>query len=136
MGAFVFIWQTLPEFRQVAINPGDQLPRDGWSDLISFGVLCVMQISFWCRILFVSIPFRRPNVILEHVFLFLGKLGFIFGSALFGVAVFRHLPELDRHIDILLTVKRGLILFGCLFALFCTSLEVERLGHAFEARRN
>jgi hypothetical protein len=27
-----------------------------------------------------------------------------------------------------------MILIGCLFALFCTSLEVERLGHAFEGR--
>jgi len=28
-----------------------------------------------------------------------------------------------------------MILLGCLFALFCTSLEVERLGHAFERPR-
>ena len=135
-GAVVFIWQTLPEFRQVAINPGSQLPRDGWSDLASFSLLCVMQIAFWCRVLYVPIPFRRPNLILNHVFLFLGKLSFIFGSALFGVAVFRHLPELDRSVDILLIAKRGLIFAGCLFALFCASLEVERLGQAFEAHRN
>jgi hypothetical protein len=136
LGAIVFIWQTLPEFRQVAINPGEQLPRDGWSDLISFGLLCVMQIAFWCRVLCVPIPFRRPNLVLNHVFLFLGKLSFIFGSALFGVAVFRHLPELDRRVDILLIAKRGVIFAGCLFALFCASLEVERLGQAFEAPRN
>ena len=136
LGAVVFIWQTLPEFRQVAINPGAQLPRDGWSDLTSFSLLCVMQIAFWCRVLYVPIPFRRPNLILNHVFLFLGKLSFIFGSALFGVAVFRHLPELDHGVDILLIAKRGLIFAGCLFALFCASLEVERLGQAFEAHRN
>jgi hypothetical protein len=133
LGAITFIWQALPEFRQVALNPGEQLPRDGWSDLIWFSLLCAMQIAFWCRVLFVPIPFRRPNLILNHVFLFLGKLSFIFGSALFGIAVFRHLPELDRGIDVLLTVKRGLILVGCLFALFCASLEVERLGQAFES---
>jgi hypothetical protein len=28
--------------------------------------------------------------------------------------------------------KRGVTFVGCLFALFCTSLEVERLGQAFE----
>ena len=53
-------------------------------------------------------------------------------APLFGVAVFRHLPELDRSVDILLFIKRGVIFGGCLFALFCTSLEVERLGQAFE----
>jgi hypothetical protein len=40
------------------------------------------------------------------------------------------LPELDRGVDILLTVNRGVILFGCLFAPFCPGLEVERLGQA------
>ena len=116
-------------------NPGAQLPRDGFSDLISFGVLCVMQIAFWCRVLLVPIPFRYPQIFLNHVFLFLGRLSFIFGSALFGIVVFRHMPELDASIDILLSVKRGVILLGCLFALFCTSLEVERLGQAFESDR-
>lgn len=135
-GAIIFIWQALPEFRQVAINPGEQLPRDGWSDLISFSLLCVMQIAFWCRVLYVPIPFRRPNLVLNHALLFLGKLSFIFGSALFGVTVFRRLPELDRSVDILLITKPGVIFAGCLFALFCASLEVERLGQAFEAPKN
>jgi len=135
-GTITFVWQTLPEFRQVAINPGEQLPRDGWSDLTSFSLLCVMQIAFWYRVLRVPIPFRHTNLFLNHVFLFLGKLSFVFGSALFGVAVFRHLPELDRGIDIFLIARRSVIFAGCLFALFCTSLEVERLGQAFEARRN
>jgi hypothetical protein len=94
-GAIIFIWRALPEFRQVAIDPGTQLPRDSWSNLISFGVLCVMQISFWCRISFVRMPSRHPNAI--------------------------HLPDLDRGIDIFLIVERGVILSGCLFALFCTA---------------
>lgn len=91
-----------------------------------------MQISFWCRLRFIPIPFRRPNMILNHVFLFLGRLSFIFGSALFSVMVFRHLPEFGRETDILLATRRGVMLVGCLFALFCASLEVERLGQAFE----
>jgi DMSO/TMAO reductase YedYZ heme-binding membrane subunit len=136
LGAITLIWQILPEFRQLAINPGDQLPRDGFSDMVSVGVLCVMQISFWCRVRFVPIPFRRPRTILNHIFLFLGKLSFLFGSAFFGIIVFRHLPELDRGTDFLLAAKRGMVVMGCLFALFCTSLEVERLGQAFDASRN
>jgi hypothetical protein len=135
-GALVFVWQQLPEFRQVAANPGKQLPYDTTSDLMMVGVFIVMQISFWYRQLYVPIPFRRPNMILNHVFLFLGRISFIFGSALFAVVVFRHLPELDKRIDIFLAVERGIILAGCLFALFCTSLEVERLAQAFEGHRN
>jgi hypothetical protein len=131
-GAFVFIWQELPEFRQVAVSPGNQLPRDDFSDLMTIGIFCLMQISFWYRVQYIPIPFRRPNMFLNLMFLFLGRLSFIFASALFSVVVFRHLPALDHGTDILLAGRRGMILVGCLFALFCTSLEVERLGQAFE----
>src|SRR5215218_8517165 len=73
LGSDPFVWQTLPEFRQVAIDRGTQLPRDSWSDLISFGVLCNTQLSFWCRIIFVPISFRRPDAVLDRLFLFLGS---------------------------------------------------------------
>jgi hypothetical protein len=136
LGAIVFIWQTLPEFRHIAANPGAPIPRDDHSDLLMIGVLLLMQIPFWYRVRLVPIPLRQPSAILSHAFLFLGRLSFIFGSALFGIIVFRHLRELERSAEFGLLARRGVILVGCLFALFCTSLEVERLGHAFEAHRN
>ena len=95
-----------------------------------------MQLAFWCRLLYVPIPFRRPNIVLSLVLLFLGRLSFIFGSALFSVAVFRHLLELGRQTDIALAAWRGILLMACLFALFCVSLEVERLGQAFDGDLN
>ena len=101
-GAIAFVWQQLPEFEQVVINPGKQLPHDAFSNLVTVGVFCLMQLAFWCRLLYVPIPFRRPSVLLSHLLLFLGRLTFIFGSALFSVAVFRHLPELGREADIAL----------------------------------
>ena len=135
-GALVFVWQQLPEFRQVVTSPGEQLPKDASSDLMMAAVLLVMQAAFWVRLLRIPIPFRRPNVFLNHLFLFFGRLSFIFGSALFSVVVFRHLPELGRETDFLLMARRGFLFVGCLFALFCTSLEVERLGQAFADNRN
>jgi hypothetical protein len=136
LGAISFVWQELPEFGQVLNNPGEQLPKNTKADLMVAGIFFVMQIAFWFRVLRVPVPFRRPNIFLNYVFLFLGRLSFIFGSALFSVVVFRHLPELDRQTDALLMVQRGAIFVGCLFALFCTSLEVERLGQTFENNRN
>jgi hypothetical protein len=134
-GAINFVWQELPEFRQIVVNPGEQLPKNTRSDLMMAGIFFVMQIAFWIRMLRVPIPFRRPNLLLNHLFLFFGRLSFIFGSALFSVVVFRHLPELSRGTDFFLMAQRGTIFVGCLFALFCTSLEVERLGQAFEGSR-
>lgn len=135
-GAITFVWQQLPEFTQVLAYPGQQLPKDPTSDLLMIGVFSAMQIAFWCRLLYIPIPFRRANVFLNHLFLFLGRLSFIFGSALFSVVVFRHFPEMARDTDTLLMVQRGMIFMGCLFALFCSSLEVERLAQAFDSPRN
>jgi hypothetical protein len=135
-GAIVFVWQELPEFQQLLSHPGEQLPKDIRSDLIIAGVFGVMQITFWCRLLYVPIPARRPNLFLNHLFLFLGRLSFVFGSALFAVVIFRHLPNLGRDADFLQAAVRGAIFVGCLFALFCTSLEVERLGQAFDRKRD
>jgi hypothetical protein len=134
-GVIFFVWQQLPSFTRVLLNPGEQLAYDTYSDLLTVGVLSVMQISYWYRLLHIPVPFQRSNVILHHVFLFLGRLSFIFGSALFSVVVFRHLPELDQETDILLMLLRGIMLVGALFALFCASLEVERLGQAFGSDR-
>jgi ABC-type anion transport system duplicated permease subunit len=134
MGLVFFVWEGMPEFRQIVTNPGVQLQKDIHADLLLVAVFFAMQISFWIRVRHVSIPFRRPNMFLNHVFLFFGRLGFIFGSALFSVVVFRHLPDLGPQTDVLLAVQRGIILAACLFALFCTSLELERLGQAFESR--
>jgi hypothetical protein len=133
MGLVFFVWQAMPEFRHIVTNPGVQLPKDTLNDLLLVGVFSAMQICFWIRVRHVSIPFRRANMFLNHVFLFLGRLGFIFGSALFSVVLFRHVPDLGPQTDVFLVVQRGFILVACLFALFCASLELERLGHAFES---
>jgi hypothetical protein len=60
--------------------------------------------------------------------LFLGRLAFIFGGSLFGVVFFRHLPEINHGADLWLMFRRGLQLLASLFALFCVTLELERLG--------
>jgi hypothetical protein len=69
-------------------------------------------------------------MILSHLFLFLGRLAFIFGGSLFAVVFFRHLPEINESADTWLMLRRGLQLVASLFALFCATLELERLGRA------
>jgi hypothetical protein len=134
-GMLIFVLQELPAFEQLLLNPGEQLPKDIYSDVMIFGIFCMMQISYWYRVLYVQIPFRHPNLFLNQIFLFCGRLSFIFGGSLFAIVVFRHLPKLQQDFDALLATERGIIFIGCLFALFCTSLELERLANAFERNR-
>jgi hypothetical protein len=124
------------EFKQLLVNPGKQLPRDAVQDLTAIGIFLVMQTAFWCRQWYAPIPFRRSNTFVSLLFLFLGRLSFIFGGTMFSVTVFRHLPEFGRETDVALVVWRGAILIACLFALFCTSRELERLGQSFDSRSN
>ena len=44
-GAIVFVWQELPEFRQVLTNPGEQLAKDASSDLMTAGILFVLLLA-------------------------------------------------------------------------------------------
>jgi hypothetical protein len=135
-GTIIFVWQELPSFEHLLLKPGEQLQKDIYSDVIAFGIFCMMQIAYWLRVLYVPIPFRRPNLFLNHVGLFCGRLSFIFGGSLFAVVVFRHLPRLEPDLDVFLVIERGIVFIGCLFALFCTGLEVERLAQSFERNRN
>jgi hypothetical protein len=89
-----------------------------------------MQVAYWYRLSRVPVPLQRESPVLNHLFFFLGRLSFVFGSALFSVVLFRHVPELGREADRLLITRRGLIFLASLFALFCASLEVERVGLA------
>jgi hypothetical protein len=132
VGAIFFVWKELPAFNQLLRNPGEQLPDVLGDDLATVGLLAVMQIAYWYRLRRVPIPFKDPKPILSHLFLFLGRLSFIFGGALFSVVFFRHLPELEYDADALLMARRGLLLGSALFTLFCLTLELERLGHALE----
>ena len=131
VGAAFFVWIELPAFRQVLLNPGEQLQFLPYHDLTMVCTLLVMQSAYWYRVLRIPVPFRNSNLIVSHLFLFLGRLSFIFGAAMFSVVVFRHLPELDRSADIPLLLRRGIVFMCELFTLFCATLELERLGQAF-----
>jgi hypothetical protein len=119
---------ALPEFRQLALNPGEQLRYIPFNDFATIGILFVTQVACWHRLLRISIPFQDSKSGLKSCPLFVGRLSFIFREALFSAAFFRHLPELRRGADVLLTARRGVLLCGALFALFCFALELERLG--------
>ena len=129
-GALFIVWNGLPEFRQLVVHPGEQLPYMPYDDPAIIGTVIAMQAAYWYRLQCIPIPSQRSNAILNHLFLFLGRLTFIFGGSLFAVVFFRHLPEIDQGADIWLMVRRGLQLVASLFALFCVTLELERLGRA------
>jgi hypothetical protein len=105
-----------PRHRQLALNPGQQLPYIPYENFVTIGALLGMQAAYWYRLQRVPIPFQGSNLILNHLLLLLGRLSIIFGGALFSVVFFRHLPELDQGIDVLVISRRGLLLGGAVRA--------------------
>jgi hypothetical protein len=129
-GALFVVWRVLPDFRQLAFSPGTQLPYLRTDDFATLITVITMQAAYWYRFYCVPVPFSSSRTVLSHILLFFGRLSFIFGASLFSVVVFRHLPELEANADTLLMARRGLLMAGMLFALFCFTLELERLGAA------
>jgi len=136
LGSDFIVWKDLPAFKELVLNPGKQLENSPYDGNATLAVLLAMQGAYWYRLLCVAIPFRGRSLVLSHLFLFLGRLNFIFGSAVFSIVIFRHVPELGHDADLLLIARRGIVLIISLFALFCFTLELERLGMALgEMRR-
>jgi hypothetical protein len=134
-GALFIVLNGLPEFRQLMTHPGEQLPYTPYENPATVFIVIAMQAAYWYRLLCVPIPSQGSNTILSHLFLFLGRLTFIFGGSLFAVVFFRHLPEINQGADTWLMSRRGLQLVASLFALFCATLELERLGRALGSSR-
>lgn len=136
-GAALLTWIELPEFRQLLLHLGEQLPTPIKNDILSLAAMAVMQGAYWVRLLCVPlISFRRSHIFLSHLFHFLSRISFIFGSSVFSVVFFRHVPELGLGTNIPLLILRAIVLSSSLFALFCLSLELDRLGSALEAGFN
>jgi len=129
-GVIFIVLNGLPVFRHLVAHPGEQLPYTPYQNPATIVMVVAMQAAYWYRLLCVPVPSRRSNAILSHLLLFLGRLTFIFGGSLFAVVFFRHLPEIDQGADTWLMLRRGLQLAASLFALFCATLELERLGRA------
>ena len=134
-GTLFIILEGLPEFRHLVAHPGEQLHYTRYDNPATPVMIIAMQVAYWYRLWRVPIPFQGSNTILSHLFLFLGRLAFIFGGSLFGVVFFRHLPEIDYDADLWLMWRRGLQLAASLFALFCATLELERLGRALASKQ-
>jgi hypothetical protein len=129
-GSDFIVWKGLPAFKELVLAPGQQPANTPYDDNLIFAILVLMQAAYWYRLLRVAIPFKGRRPVLSHLFLFSGRLNFIFGSALFSIVLFRHLPELGPATDVVLMARRGVLMVVSLFALFCFTLELERLGEA------
>jgi len=128
VGFAILLWEGLPIYRLIFTGVQGQHAKVKTLILVSLAIALV-QGAYWTRMA-TAPELRVPaNVFLGHVMQFLGRISFIFGGAFFTLVMYARFPELE------LSVLRLAILIASLFSLFCYSLELERLGAAFNGRR-
>lgn len=131
--AGLLFWIMIPIFLEMIGHLGQTLDLEPRTLLAVIGVAAVLQCCYWIRFSWVPVfaPFR--SVLAEHLLMFASRVSFIFGGALFSAVFFRHVPALTAFPPFAEFLTKVVCLFGCLFALFCYSLELERLARAMAA---
>jgi hypothetical protein len=128
VGAGIILSEGVPLYR--SFLPGRDIdPVD--ADLLAFALLGVLllQVPYWIATLKVFPQAAIPKSLLGgHLAFFVARLNFILASSLFVVIVF------VRRAEIEFVWWRALTLFAVLFAIFCFSLELERLGRRMMAQ--
>lgn len=123
-----------PLFQKLLMQSG-QPQQLGTSVVVGVAAAAmVMQVCYWTRYRLVAVwgPFHSPAV--GHMLMFASRASFFFGGALFSVIFFRHVPQLEVLPPLGQGMAKALGVIAVLFALFCYSLELERLGKAIEER--
>jgi hypothetical protein len=133
-GATFLFWVVFPVFQHMVRRSG--VPQDLTlrTEISIMVAALLMQGCYWSRYRWVPIWIPLRNAAIGHGLMFASRASFFFGGALFSAIFFRHLPELDALPPLGQATVRGVGVMTILFALFCYSVELERLGRAIEER--
>lgn len=91
------------------------------------------QCCYWTRLYRVPVPQGFRSLPLGHALAFAARLGAIVGGALASIYFLRHLPELTSIADGFTLAWRSALLLAVVFAIYCYTLELERLAAAWQA---
>ena len=122
-------------FRIVTEKPGElhSLPAPILLQVVI--AILIGQGCYWTRLRHVPLPDGIYSPVLGHLLAFAGRLTSIFGGALFSIYFLRQLPAIQQLSLGAGLLWRCLLVFTILFAIYCYTLELERLGTAWQRLR-
>jgi hypothetical protein len=127
IGFAILLWEGVPIYRLISARVDGQHAGAGTLALIAAGIFLI-QGGYWTSVATAQ-ELRVPaNIFIGHVIVFLARLSFIFGASFFTLVMYVRFPELE------VSVWRLTVLVTSLFSIFCYSLELARLGEAFNKR--
>lgn len=131
--ALVILFHIHIAFRVLVERIGQQqtLPTGILAQICAAALLG--QICYWTRLYRLPVPQGFRSLPLGHLLAFAARLGAIVGGALASIYFLRHLPEMTKLGDGFTLVWRSGLLLAIVFALYCYTLELERLAAAWQA---
>ncbi len=119
-GLGIILWQGAPIYRRIlAGSVGPASPETLMLGLLGVGLI---QVAYWLRRAAISSLKLKPLLFLSHIVLFISRLSFIFGAALFTAIMYYRFPEFEK------SIPRLAVLVAVLFSIFCYALELEWLA--------
>jgi hypothetical protein len=131
--ALVILFYIHAIFRILVAHIGEQQPLP--TGILMQVVLATLlgQLCYWTRLYRLPVPQGFHSLALGHVLAFAARLGAIGGGALASIYFLRHLPELTALGDGFTLLWRSGLLLAIIFAVYCYTLELERLAAAWQA---
>ena len=123
LGAAILLSNGVPLYREVLANP-DIFEARG--DHLSWGLLSIvmMQFGYWVSDRIRPAPPRLTSRLLGHIVLFIGRMSFVIATSIFGFLFIVQKPGFHIPASSYIVVLWGL------FALYCYTRELEKLGRA------
>jgi uncharacterized membrane protein len=131
--ALVILFYIHAIFRILVTHLGEQQPLP--TGILMQVVLAAFlgQSCYWIRLYRLPVPQGFHSLALGHILAFAARLGAIGGGALASLYFLRHLPEMAKLGDGFTLVWRSGLLLAIVFALYCYTLELERLAATWQA---
>lgn len=130
--ALALFWIVFPIFHQIITHLGEPQELRYSQQIATICSATLLHVCYWTRLKWVGVVAPFHNVFIAHVCSFASRVSFFFGGALFSALFFRHLPELEALPSITRIVFGAIEVVVVLFALFCYSVELDRLAKAIE----
>jgi len=127
IGAAIFVWNAVPHYREILTDPAGH-KVDTWTLVWSLSAITFLQIGYWLRYRLQPPLPKFKNTLLGHVIQFASRMGFVFATSVFGFVFITQKPGFH------MPAFRYVVTVVSLFALFCYTKELTRLGMAFMKR--
>lgn len=134
VAASALFWIIFPLFQKLVTQSGQPQQLETFVMVGVGAAAIVMQLCYWTRYWYVAVWGPFHSSVVGHILVFASRASFFFGGALFSAIFFRHVPQLDALPPLGQSIAKALGVLAVLFALFCYSLELERLGRTIEER--